>query len=178
MSFSGRVWRHVPPDAAALHLGKLLKYSEGRWNRRGEYACLYTALTREGALAELEKLRLRSGSVIGERDLVSIDSRIDPVVDLTDPNTYKALAQRSGQIPNEALLTSDGAAAYDHCHTLADQARLEGYTAMLVPSAALSGGTNLAIYFDVVAPKRIEIDDGPDRVRIPAPLNPGPAPGT
>lgn len=168
--FRGHVWRHVPPGAVTLHIGKLWKYSEGRWNRGGEYACLYTALTREGALGELEKLRHLYGSAVGERDLVSIDiHRLEPVLDLTDSGTYRKLARAAGETPNSALLTAEGRTAYGHCRRLADQARTEKYTALLVPSAAVAGEMNLVIYFDVVAPKHLEIDDGPDRERISAP---------
>jgi RES domain-containing protein len=168
MLFTGRVWRHIPAGAAALHLGKIWKYSAGRWNRRGEYACLYTALTREGALAELEKLRLHYGSAMGSRELVSIDiHRLDPVLDLTDLATYAATARGAGEHPNAALLTADGDATLEHCRMVADQARTQGCTGLLVPSAALRGAKNLVVYFDVVAPKQLDIDDGPDREVIP-----------
>lgn len=50
---------------------------------------------------------------------------------------------------------------------IADQARDQGCTGLIVPSAALRGGHNLVIYFDVVAPKHLDIDDGPDREAIP-----------
>jgi RES domain-containing protein len=161
------VWRHVPPGAVALHLGKLWKLSEGRWNRRGDYACLYTSLTREGALAELARSRHAYGRAVGARDLVSIEiHRLEPVLKLTDLRVYRALARASGETPNAALLTADSATASEHCRRLADQARRQGYTGLLVPSAALKGAVNLAVYFDVVAPKHLEIDDGPDRERV------------
>ena len=168
-AFRGRVWRHVPPGAVPLHLGKLWKYSQGRWNERGEYSCLYTALTRGGALAELAKQRRLYGGAVGERDLVSIDiANLEPVLDLTDAREYQKLAAAAGEKPDRALLTADGDAAFRHCRRLARQARAERYTALLVPSAAVPGETNLIIYFDVVAPKLVQIDDGPDRERIPS----------
>jgi len=37
---------------------------------------------------------------------------------------------------------------------------------MLVPSATASGETNLVIYFDIVAPKHVELDNGPDRLAL------------
>jgi len=161
------VWRHVPPGAVALHLGKLWKLSEGRWNRRGDYACLYTSLTRECALAELARARHAYGRAVGGRDLVSIEiHRLEPVLNLVDGKAYRTLARASGETPNAALLTADANAAFEHCRRLADQARRQGFTGLLVPSAALTGATNLAIYFDVVAPKHLEIDDGPDRERV------------
>ena len=86
----------MPPGAEPLHLGRLFRFSEGRWNVRGEYACLYTALTRDGARRKL-------------------DGRATP---------------------------------------------------LLVPSGAVSGESNLIVYFDIVAPKQIVIDNGPDRERV------------
>ena len=127
-AFAGVVWRHVPVGAVPLHLGKLFKYSEGRWNRRGEFACLYTALTRVGALAELAKARATAGS-----------------------------------------LATDGDAAHEHCRRLSQAARARGCTALIVPSAAQPGERNLVIYFDVVAPKQVDVDDGPDRETIAFP---------
>lgn len=168
MVFRGRVWRHVPPGAITLHIGKIWKYSEGRWNRRGEYACLYTALTRGGALGELQKSKRLYGSAIWDRDLVSIEvHRLDPILDFTDLAIYEASARAAGVTPDLTLLTADGEQAYEHCRRLADHARREGYTGLLVPSAAVEGEVNLVIYFDVVAPKQLEIDDGPDREHIP-----------
>ncbi len=169
MVFRERVWRHVPPGTVALHIGKIWKHSEGRWNRRGEYACLYTALTRAGAVGELERLKHMYGSAIGARDLVSIDvHRLEPALDLTDNPSYEALGVSVGVTPDASLLVADGDLAYEHCRRLADHAQQQGYTGLLVPSAAVPGEVNLIIYFDVVAPKQLEIDDGPEREHIPA----------
>lgn len=90
------------------------------------------------------------------------------MLDLTDTASYESLAKAAGLVPDISRLTADGDRAYEHCRRLADQARQEGYTGLLVPSAAIAGEVNLVIYFDVVAPKLLEIDDGPDREHIPA----------
>lgn len=169
-AFAGLVWRHVPVGAVPLHIGKLFKYSEGRWNRRGEFACLYTALTRAGALAELAKVRATAGSLAGARDLVSIQVRqLEPVFDLTDSSLYRATALAAGEQPDASLMTATGNTAYEHCRRLAEAARTRGCTALIVPSAAQRGERNLVIYFDVVAPKQVDIDDGPDRETIAFP---------
>ena len=166
-SFHGRVWRHLPVSAMPLHVGRIWKHSVGRWNRHGEYACLYTALTRRGALAELEKIRHEYGTIVGPRDLVSIDiAALEPILDLADRETYQLTALAAGEVPDPSLMTADSDASYEHCRRIADQARLEHYTGLLVPSAAAPGEINLVIYFDVVAPKHVQIDDGPDRERV------------
>jgi hypothetical protein len=95
---AARVWRHVPPGAEPLHLGRIFRFSEGRWNVRGEYACLYTALTRDGALGELHRARAKRGSIVGPRDVVSIDIEIEPVLDLRDARKLEALSSAPKQI--------------------------------------------------------------------------------
>lgn len=157
----------MPAGASPLHLGKLWKHAEGRWNRRGEYACLYTALTRPGALAELARARAHYGTALGPRELVSIDVTLSPVLDLTDRAALRRAAEGAGVSSDAALLAADGEGPLEHCRRMADWARAEGFTALLVPSAAATGATNLVIYFDVVAPKQLEIDDGPDRDPAP-----------
>lgn len=98
---------------------------------------------------------------------MSINVRLlEPFLDVTDTKAYETLALGAGEMPNESLLTSDADAAYEHCRRLADEARRRGYTALRVPSAAIRGEVDLVIYFDVVAPKHLDIDDGPDRERV------------
>jgi hypothetical protein len=53
LTFEGRVWRHVPAGAHPLDFHYLITAS-GRWNRRGQYGCLYTAITAEVAIAEYQ----------------------------------------------------------------------------------------------------------------------------
>lgn len=166
MKFSARVWRHVPRGAEPLHLGKIFKRSEGRWNVNGEFACLYTALTDAGARGEMAKLAAQSGSIVRPRDLVSIDVELEPVLDLRDEREVRRLSLTAGLPYQPAKLTEDGVAAYRYCHQLATVARGEGYTGLIVPSAAVDGEANLVIYFDVVAPKQVAIDNGPDRVPL------------
>jgi len=76
---------------------------------------------------------------------------------------YTALAQRAGVASNADFLQNLGAVPHSHCYALADQARAEHYPALLVPSAAAPSEINLIIYFDIVAPKHLELDNGPDR---------------
>jgi RES domain-containing protein len=168
MTFAGRVWRHVPAGAEPLHLGALFRYSEGRWNRRGEFAALYTALSREGALAEYRKARKVSGTALDPRELVSIDVEVDPVLDLRSIDAYRSLAERAGEAEHPAFLTETTPHAYEHCRRLAEVARADGYTALVVPSAAAAGEANLVVFVDVVAPKSVRLANGPDREVISA----------
>ena len=156
----------MPAGREPLHLGTLLAQSHGRWNRRGEYAALYTACTAEGARAEWVRLVAGAGSAVGSRDLVSLDVVVSPVLDLTEASRYQTLAQRAGFNPHPKFLTDLAAVPYDHCQQLADQARAEGATALLVPSAPAPAEKNLIIYIDVVAPKHVQLANGPDRIRL------------
>jgi hypothetical protein len=94
---------------------------------------------------------------------VSIDVVVSPVYDLTTLSAYTALAQRAGVKPHPDFLQHLENVPYSHCNALADQARSEGYPALLVPSAAARGETNLILYIDVVAPKHLELENGQDR---------------
>ena len=167
MQFHGKVWLHVPSGSEPLHLGKIWKHADGRWNECGEFPCLYTSLTREGALAELRKAREEKGDGQEARDVVSIDvQRIEPVIDLRDDAACEALARAADCKHERALLTEDSKRAFTHCRALGRQARADGYTGMIVPSAAKDGEANLVIYFDVAPSRQVELDTGPERERI------------
>jgi hypothetical protein len=83
---------------------------------------------------------------------------VEPVIDLTKKhNPYVN--------PKEAFLTSDEPDDLEHCRKIADTARLEGYAALLVPSAAQDGGKNLIIFIDG-PPERVELTEGLDRIPL------------
>jgi RES domain-containing protein len=161
LKFRGKVWRHIPAGSYPLNLRYLLLAS-GRWNRAGEYGCLYTALTRAGAEAEYRKY-LQAAGAGGEfqtrpRELVSLKVAVEPVIDLTDP--------ASSPIPpaSDFLIADDGA-SLEACRELADALRSQGYTGLITPSAARLGAKNLVLYFDGPA-RNLDIDDGGDRIPI------------
>jgi RES domain-containing protein len=155
VKFEGKVWRHIPRGKHALHVGWILR-ADGRWNRSGVYGCLYTARTKEGALAELRKLLARLGEYPKPRDLVSIRVVIDPVVDLTDPTS-------SPVSPDAEFLTGDSDQDIEACRELADRMRALGYAGILAPSAAAEGEENLMVYIDGPA-SALELDEGGDRI--------------
>lgn len=140
LRFDGLVWRYIPAWSYPLHAGFLLQ-AGGRWNRYEEYGCLYTALTRDGALAEYEKVRRLVGLAAADdkKDLVSVHVTVQPVLDLTDA----AVQRRYGV--ERAMLTGDDDAAMETCRSIADLARAERYRAIRSPSAALAGAVNLTI---------------------------------
>jgi len=157
--FDGLVWRYVPKDAHPLHVGFILM-ARGRWNREGEYGCLYTSLTREGAVAEYGKELARIAGVTPEedqpKDLVSIFILARQVLDLTD-----AAVRARFEVTLEQI-TSDRFEDLEVCRSVADIARLQGYNAILSPSAAAAGRENLNLYIDGRAGD-IRLMEGPDR---------------
>jgi hypothetical protein len=145
LTFDGVVWRYLPAWGHPLDVGFLL-LAAGRWNRFGEYGCLYTALTREGAVAEYRKVVSGHVGVAecedAKRDIVSLTVRVTPVLDLT-----ARLVRRQWAVTLQALVgDSDG--SLEACRSIADAARGSGYRAILSPSAALRGGSNLNIYLE------------------------------
>jgi len=163
LNFAGTVWRIVPAKAFALHVGYILR-ARGRWNREGAYGCLYTALTPDGALAEWAKYLWAAGmtpSLSSARDLVSLEVRVDPVLDLTS-----AAILRQFRIDRE-LLTGDDEESLEACRTIADLSRQLGHHAILSPSAALAGSVNLNLYVDGRA-DHYSLDVGPERIAVTA----------
>lgn len=189
MIFEGRVWRHVSAGAHPLNFEYLIT-ARGRWNRRGQYGCLYTALTAEVAVAEYRKVVQRRG-LRSRRDLVMLEVWIDPVFDLTAvlgrPSTR--VTARGGEIDlrirrDDPRIAGDSEDDLEFCRTVADAAREAGHYGILAPSAALRRGQILAIYPEnrpdhiriQLAAARIELNygvdpllDDQDRFRRPLP---------
>lgn len=155
------MWRHVPVGAEPLHFGWILKAARGRWNtQRPRMPCLYTALTPEGAIAELDKHAAEFGRTGKRRDLVSLQVDVDEVLDLT----IAGLRTRLG-ISKDAL-TGDASSDLVACRRLAQRTALRGpFGAILTPSAALAGGVNLIIY-QMRTDHIRDLTNGPERVTI------------
>lgn len=159
--FSGLVWRYIPRGAQPLHAGFIL-LAAGRWNRHGEYGCLYTSLSPDGALAEYAKELQRLGidpTADQPKDLVSLNVVAARVLDLT------LAAERRRVGVSLATLTGDTDDALEQCRLVADLARLREYDAILSPSAALAGARNLNLYIDGRA-DHVRLMDGPDRMPV------------
>jgi RES domain-containing protein len=93
------------------------------------------------------------------KDLVSLTVGVARVLDLTDPDRRKHFG-----IALETL-TGDAEDDLESCRIVADIARLEGYDAILSPSAALDVGRNLNLYIDGRA-DHLRLMDGPDRIPL------------
>jgi RES domain-containing protein len=129
---------------------------------------LYTALTREGALAEFRKHFLDAGFAAGSlapRDLVSIDVRVEPVLDLTDPEVLARLGI------DPARLVGDRPADRTVCRRAAWAAVRDGHRGVLAPSAAQPGECTLMLYPESHQ-GRLVVRNGPGRI----PINHGPVP--
>ncbi len=171
MKFEGRVWRFVPAGAHALHFHHLI-HAGGRWNRRGLYGCLYTALTRRGAIAEHRKHERRRG-LSRPRDLVGLDVRVNPVFDLLswlDEPVRAAMAVPTAGSSQPPELDLERATGNDRddleaCRRFADWARNHGFVGLLAPSAALRRERVLAVYPEN-APRHIRLVESGDRFAL------------
>ena len=97
--------------------------------------CICTALTPEGAIAELDKHADQFAGRRRRRDLVSLRVDVGDVLDLTSARVRARLRVPAG------ALTGDEPSDLALCRTLAQRQVLHGsYGAILAPSAALTGG--------------------------------------
>lgn len=163
------MWRHVPAGTEPLHIG-WIEMARGRWNtQRPRLACLYTAFTQAGAVAEYRKHHIDAGLADScrtqPRDLVSIHVDVDPVLNLTD----RVELERRGL--TAVALTGPRRTAYPLCHRIAQEAVAAGYRAILAPSAALPGERVLLVYPES-SHGRLLLRNGPERI----PLDLGTAP--
>lgn len=137
--FKGVVYRIYNPEHGFLEtIGSYLK--GGRWNRKEKYGALYTSLSQKTAIREAqhqaEKMGLKP-SDLGPRDCVLIEVSLNQVLNLTKPDFYKALGMSQDEVLNDGEI----------CLQIADEARKQGYDALLTPSVTHTGD-NLVIYMD------------------------------
>lgn len=119
------------------------------------------SIIKEGAIAEYEKYLVRENANpinVKPREIVAVKVDINPVLDLT--------SKKSSLVPlSSPFLVGDDPDDLEKCRILADTAREQGYAAIIVPSAALTGEKNLIIYIDGVA-GNIQLDDGGKRLPL------------
>lgn len=136
----------MPVGGHPFDLSYILK-AAGRWNRAGEYGCLYTATDAATARAEHDKALARAGAagLARRHELVRFDVEVDPVLDLIDRGVRRRLSV------TKAALTGDDDESLEACRRVADWARSDGHAAILAPSAARRDGVVLALYPDASA---------------------------
>lgn len=153
------VWRHVPAGAEPLHF-TFMQRARGRWNlQRPRIACLYTAYTQAGALAEYDKIVQGDPAYRHRpRDLVSIRVDVDPVLDLLDP----ALRDHY-EVSEDELVASTHTA----CHWIVRRAVLqEGYRAIRASSATELREERTLMLYPERSGGRCNLSNGPDRLPI------------
>jgi RES domain-containing protein len=150
--FEGTVYRHLSTQYASLDTSGSIK-AGGRWNPRGEFTALYTALTEETALAELQRLAERQALSLDDlapRDMAAIAVVISKVLDLTDKEILAQLG-----ITEDEIVRND----VSLCHEISRVAQRIGFEAILAPSATRRG-TVLVVYTErLLGSSKLEVTD-------------------
>jgi RES domain-containing protein len=113
----------------------------GRWNPPESFSTLYLALTVETLVAEWMRAAARQGLAPEDflpRTLVTLQVRLEAVVDLRKPHARKSVGL------TDADITSINAAP---CQTIGEAAHFLGHEGLLAPSATEVGDV-LAIFLD------------------------------
>jgi len=129
----GIVYRHMFADYGPDRENTL----GARWNPAGVPA-IYTSLSREAVLAEVEhQLRMEPLRPSVRRTLYRIEITLSSVIDLSSWSILEKLG-----------LSPEGFAGIDHaaCQKIGGAVENLEHDGLFVPSARLTGGTNLVIY--------------------------------
>lgn len=119
----------------------------GRFNSPSQFGALYTSLEADTAAKEVARgLRQRGidPDQFPERAwwVYELEVKLQSVLDLTDVEVLQKIG-----ISESSLTSSEINAPRE----IAAEAREQGYEALLVPSAAVSGSKNLVIFLDKVS---------------------------
>lgn len=146
VAFEGEVWRIVREERDVLQGYP----AGGRWDP-GTFDVLYTALAREGALAEVH-FHLSRQPVFPSK-LRSVLHRLN------------VRTQRTLKIVDLEALESLGVSgeaykglAYERCQEIGDAAQFLGFDGILAPSAR-SAGRNLVLFVDRLDPDALQLLD-------------------
>jgi RES domain-containing protein len=151
-NWQGELFRSAAPRYANkddIITGAGSKLAGARWNAPGGFHAVYASLDVETAVAEALQHFRHYGLSVSQampRVIVALEARLERVLDLRDGEVRRVLvisekrmlsepwreAQREGR---EALTQALGRLAYD-----------VGIQALLVPSAAPKGGSNLIMF--------------------------------
>jgi RES domain-containing protein len=144
VGFDGEVVRHIAPGYLPLS-GEGARIHGGRWNPPDSFPTLYTALTRETMLDELERAARRQALNVADllpRVEVRYTVTLRRVLDLRDAETRARVG-----LTEEDLTADDWAA----CQVVGEAARRVGLEGIIAPSAA-SAGNVLVVFLDQIAP--------------------------
>jgi RES domain-containing protein len=118
------------------------KKAGGRFNRAGRYGALYASQDRKTAEAEVEYRLGMPASNLKDFRATAIAVKLAAVLDLTNPNVQKEMGIESSEI------TSDKPADKEKLLKIADDARSQGFEAILALSARDPRGKNLIVFPD------------------------------
>jgi len=111
------------------------RFYTGRYHMSGECGIIYTSLTEETAIKEIERHAPRA--MLQERLVIAkINVRLDKVLDLTQSSTLEMLG-----LSKDDLISSE----YSVTNAISMIARQAGFRGLIVPSAT-SAGDNLIIF--------------------------------
>jgi RES domain-containing protein len=143
VGFDGEAVRHIAPGYLPLS-GEGARIHGGRWNPPGSFPTLYTALTRETMLDELERAARRQGLRVADllpRVEVRYAVTLQRVLDLRDAETRARVGLK------QTDLTVDDWTA---CQVVGEAAHRVGLEGILAPSAT-SDGDVLVLFLDQTA---------------------------
>jgi len=153
-AWEGTVYRHM----FGSHRPARSNTTGARWNEP-RLEAIYTSCERETALAEAEYyISLQPLRPKAKRTLYTIRVSLRNVVDLTAPGVLRRLG-----ISDDILASDD----HSPCRLIGSAVNWLGHDGLLVPSARLTGGTNLVIYrqdlsasnFEEIAEELIAADE-------------------
>ena len=143
VGFDGEVVRHIAPGYLPLS-GEGARIHGGRWNPPDSFPTLYTALTRETMLDELDRAARRQGLRVADllpRVEVRYRVRLQRLLDLRDADALASVGLK------EADLAADNWTA---CQVVGEAAHQVGVEGILAPSAT-SDGDVLVVFLDQIA---------------------------
>ncbi len=162
--FDGELYRFINPKysrAADIVNGAGALHAEGRWNLSGAARLSYVAFTPEIALAEalahVRYFQLPTAKAL-PRVLVAVRLNAHRVLDLRDGRKRSRL-----RLSRDAVTKLDWRAENQHGRESITQAwgyafAVSGFEAVIVPSAAHSGGANALVFPENLQPEsRFEV---------------------